>query len=132
MSDIPSQLKYTKDHDWIQVNTNGTARTGLTSYAVEQLGDITLVNIDVKPGQRVTAGRAYGTIESVKTLSDIFTPLSGSVVAVNTDLENRPEQVNDEPYGKGWTLEIKFDDASELDSLLTAEAYAELLKTAAH
>ena len=105
---------------------------GITTFAVSQLGDITLVNLDVKEGDTLTAGKAFGTIESVKTLSDLFAPVSGKVTRINKELESSPELVNDDCYGKAWMIQIAPSDASEIDSLLDAAAYAELLKTASH
>jgi len=130
MSDsVPSGLKYTKDHEWAKVE-GGNVAVGVTAFAVEQLGDITLVNIDAKVGDTLTAGKAFGTIESVKTLSDLFAPLSGKVVKVNHELETKPELVNEDCYGKGWMVVIAGDAGAS--DLLDDKAYAELLKTAAH
>jgi glycine cleavage system H protein len=130
MSDVPSGLKYTKNHEWAKVDGKDVA-VGITSFAVEQLGDITLVNLDVKPGDAVVAGKAFGTIESVKTLSDLYSPVSGKVVKVNQELETKPELVNEDCYGKAWMVVIAADSAAAGD-LLDDKAYAEFLKTAAH
>jgi glycine cleavage system H protein len=129
--DIKDDRRYTKDHEWAK-EADGKIRVGVTAFAVNALGDITLVNIDVKAGDVLTAGRAFGTIESVKTLSDLFAPISGKVVAVNKELDTRPELVNDECYEGAWMIEVEPSDKGELDGLLDAAAYAELLKTAAH
>ncbi len=129
MSDVPSGLKYTKDHEWAKVDGNDFV-IGVTQFAVEQLGDITLVNIDVKPGDAVVAGKAFGTIESVKTLSDLFAPVSGKVVKVNHDLEGKPELVNEDCYGKAWMVVIASDGGAP--DLMDEKAYAEFLKNAAH
>jgi glycine cleavage system H protein len=129
--EVRSDRQYTKDHEWAQASGEA-ARVGITAFAVDQLGDITLVNIDVKPGDTLTAGKAFGTIESVKTLSDLFAPVSGTVERVNTDLEASPELVNEDCWGKAWMIEIRLADPHELGTLLDAAAYAELLKTAAH
>src|SRR5882672_41762 len=115
-SDVRDDRRYTKDHEWAKGEDE--VLVGVTAFAVEQLGDITLVNIDVKAGQAVTAGKAFGTIESVKTLSDLFSPLSGKVVRVNAELETRPELVNEDCYGKAWMIAIAPGDASEKDQLL--------------
>ena len=128
---VKSDRRYTKDHEWAQ-DHEGKVRVGITAFAVDQLGDITLVNLDVKAGDELTAGKAFGTIESVKTLSDLFAPISGKVAAVNAELEARPELVNDDCYDKAWMIEIVPSDAKELDGLLDSAAYAEFLKTAAH
>lgn len=129
--EVKSDRRYTKDHEWAKPE-DGKIRVGITAFAVDQLGDITLVNLDVKPGDTLTVGKAFGTIESVKTLSDLFAPLSGKVERVNPDLESRPELVNDDCYEKAWMIEIVPSDAKELDGLLDAEAYTSFLKTAAH
>jgi glycine cleavage system H protein len=130
-SDVRDGLRYTKDHEWL--SESGAERlVGVTAYAVEQLGDITLVNIDVKPGDAVTAGKAFGTIESVKTLSDLFAPVSGKVVRVNNELDTSPELVNDDPYGKAWLIAISPSDAAEAGELMDASSYREFLSTAAH
>jgi len=132
MSDqVPAGLKYTKDHEWAKIDGQDMA-IGVTSFAVEQLGDITLVNIDVKPGDTVTAGKSFGTIESVKTLSDLFAPVSGKVVKVNQELETKPELVNEDCYGKAWMIVIALEGAGAAAELMDDKAYAEFLKTAAH
>ncbi|AUX41039.1 glycine cleavage system protein H [Sorangium cellulosum] len=129
--DVRTDRRYTKDHEWAR-QENDRVVVGITAFAVDQLGDITLVNLDVKPGDTITAGKAFGTIESVKTLSDLFAPVSGKVVRVNTDLESRPELVNEDCYGHAWMIEVSPSDQGELGGLLEPAAYAELLKTAAH
>jgi len=129
--DVRSDRRYTKDHEWAKQDGD-TVLIGVTAFAVDQLGDITLVNLDVKPGDAVTAGKAFGTIESVKTLSDLFAPVSGKVVRVNDKLENSPELVNQDCYEGAWMVAIAPSNPSELDGLLDPAAYSELLKTAAH
>ena len=129
--EVRSDRRYTKDHEWAKAE-DGHVVVGITAYAVDQLGDITLVNLDVKPGDTITAGKAFGTIESVKTLSDLFAPVSGRVERVNEVLEHKPEIVNDDCYEKAWMIRVTPSDAGELSGLLDAAAYAELLKTAAH
>ena len=129
--DVRSDRRYTKDHEWAK-QEGDTVLIGVTAFAVDQLGDITLVNLDVKAGDVVTAGKAFGTIESVKTLSDLFAPLSGKVVRVNSNLENSPELVNQDCYEGAWMIAIAPANPSELDALLDHAAYSELLKTAAH
>jgi glycine cleavage system H protein len=128
-TNVPAGLKYTKDHEWAKVDGTDVA-VGVTSFAVEQLGDITLVNIDVKPGDAVVEGKAFGTIESVKTLSDLFAPVSGKVVKVNKDLETKPELVNEDCYGKAWMVVIATEGPPS--EMMDEKAYAEFLKTAAH
>lgn len=127
MSDYPADLKYTKDHEWAKVSGK-EATVGITKFAVEQLGDITLVSFDVKAGDTVTAGKAFGTIESVKTLSDLYAPFSGKVVKVNGDLDGHPELVNEDCYGKAWMVVIELADAKEAASLLDVKAYEEHVK----
>ena len=133
MSQVPADLKYTKDHEWTRKG-DGELVIGITAFAVEQLGDITLVNLDVKPGDAVTQGKPFGTIESVKTLSDLFAPISGKVLRVNGELESKPELVNEDCYGKAWMVAISPDPGGtgSTDGLMDANAYAAYLKTAAH
>ena len=129
--EVKSDRKYTKDHEWTL--SEGTELVvGITAFAVDALGDITLVSLDVKPGDRVEAHKAFGTIESVKTLSDLFAPISGTVAKVNADLETKPETINDDCWEQGWMISITPSDAAEVDKLLESSAYEELLKTAAH
>jgi glycine cleavage system H protein len=127
--DFPAGLKYTKDHEWAKVD-GGRVTVGITAFAVEQLGDITLVNLDVKVGDQLTAGKTFGTIESVKTLSDLYAPIAGKVVDVNGELANKPELVNEDAYGKAWMVVIEAADAKALDALLDQSAYAEHVKAA--
>lgn len=129
--DVRADRRYTKDHEWA-LEEGGVVKIGITAFAVDQLGDITLVNLDVKVGQTIEAGKAFGTIESVKTLSDLFAPLSGTVEALNGALDNRPELVNEDCYGAAWMIAIRPSDPAELSTLLDAGAYTELLKTESH
>jgi glycine cleavage system H protein len=132
MSDpIPSDLRYTKDHEWVRA-TASEVTVGITAFAVEQLGDITLVSLDVKAGDEVAAGKAFGTIESVKTLSDLYAPVAGKVLRINELLANKPELVNEDCYGTAWMIAIAPSDAKAYDALLDARAYGELLKASAH
>jgi glycine cleavage system H protein len=128
---IPAGLKYTKDHEWTKTDGNRVT-VGITAFAVEQLGDITLVNLDVKVGDEIASGKAFGTIESVKTLSDLFAPVSGKVVEINKDLDSKPELVNEDCYAKGWMVVIEATEARSTDHLLDEAAYAEVVKSAAH
>jgi glycine cleavage system H protein len=130
MSDVPSGLKYTKDHEWAKVD-GGEVTIGVTAFAVEQLGDITLVMIDVKPGDELKAGASFGTIESVKTLSDLFAPISGKVLKVNQELDAKPEMVNEDCYGKAWMIVIESRSAAT-GELMDDKAYASFLKDSAH
>jgi glycine cleavage system H protein len=128
---IPAGLKYTKDHEWTKTSGNRVT-VGITAFAVEQLGDITLVNLDVKVGDEIAAGKAFGTIESVKTLSDLFAPVSGKIVEINKDLDQKPELVNEDCYDKGWMVVIEATEPSSTSQLLDEAAYAEHVKNAAH
>ncbi|MEM1030703.1 MAG: glycine cleavage system protein GcvH [Myxococcota bacterium] len=123
--DILDDRRYTKDHEWAQV-VDGEIRIGITAYAVQQLGDITLVNIDVAAGEEVEAGKGFGTVESVKTLADLFAPIAGTVARVNEALEEQPELVNDDCYGAAWMIAIEGDEAALAD-LMVASDYEKLL-----
>jgi glycine cleavage system H protein len=128
-TDVRDDYRYTKDHEWL--GGSGDERlVGISAYAVEQLGDITLVNLEVKPGDKVTAGKSFGTVESVKTLSDLYAPVSGTVVRVNGELEAKPELVNEDPYGKAWLIAIKPEGPDE--GLMDAAAYREFLSKQSH
>ena len=127
---IVAGLKYTKDHEWAKTAGNDVT-VGITAFAVEQLGDITLVNIDVKVGDAVVEGKAFGTIESVKTLSDLFAPVSGKIVKINAELETKPELVNEDPYEKGWMVTIA-STAGATEKLLDDKAYTVHVKSEAH
>jgi glycine cleavage system H protein len=131
MSELPADRRYTKEHEWARAQ-GGEVAVGITAFAVEQLGDITLVNLDVKVGDTVEVGKPFGTIESVKTLSDLYAPLSGKVVRINEELAAKPELVNEDCYGKAWMVAIAPADASAIDQLMDAKSYGEFLKTAAH
>ncbi|MFP4619872.1 MAG: glycine cleavage system protein GcvH [Bacteroidales bacterium] len=124
---IPENLKYTKDHEWIKVNGD-EAYVGITDYAQNELGDIVFVEIETE-GEKLDKEEVFGTIEAVKTVSDIFMPISGEVVEVNSKLEDSPEVINKDPYGEGWLIKIKLSDQSELDDLLDASAYKELIQS---
>jgi glycine cleavage system H protein len=126
MSNVPDDLRYTKDHEWAKLE-GGKLRIGITAFAVEQLGDITLVELP-KVGTKVEAGKAFGTVESVKTLSDLFAPVSGTIVEVNDKLASNPELVNEDAYGKGWMVVIESSDAGA--SLMDAAAYRTHLEAA--
>ena len=118
---LPSDLRYTHDNEWLKAQ--GTSwRVGITQFAVDQLGDITLVDLP-KEGDLVTKGQRFGTIESVKSVSDLYAPVSGKVTAINAALKDAPELVNSEPYGQGWMIEIEPTEAAELDELLSVEDY---------
>jgi glycine cleavage system H protein len=132
MSDqIPSDRRYTKEHEWA-LETGGEVSVGITAFAVEQLGDITLVNLDIKVGDEVGAGKPFGTIESVKTLSDLYAPVAGKVVKINQELLTKPELVNEDSYGKGWMIAVAPSDPKAYATLLDAAAYTEHVRAAAH
>ncbi|HEY4015053.1 MAG TPA: glycine cleavage system protein GcvH [Polyangiaceae bacterium] len=127
---VPADLRYTKEHEWARVGA-GEIAIGITAFAVEQLGDVTLVNLDVKVGDVVPAGKAFGTIESVKTLSDLYAPVAGKVVRINDALTTQAELVNEDCYGKAWMIAIAPDDPRAVDALMDAAAYGQYLTTAA-
>ena len=122
---FPEDLKYTKDHEWIRVEGD-VAYVGITDYAQSELGEIVYVDITTE-GETVAKEEVFGTIEAVKTVSDLFMPASGEVLEVNAELEDAPELVNQEPYGKGWLIKVSVADAAELDCLLSAEEYQQLI-----
>ena len=122
---IPSELKYTKDHEWISVEGD-IATVGITDFAQRELGDIVYVEVETI-GETLTADEVFGTVEAVKTVSDLFLPLAGGIIEFNEALEEAPEQVNDDPYGQGWMIKLKCDDASAIESLLDASAYKALI-----
>ena len=128
-TNVKTDRRYTKDHEWAMAS-GGDIQVGITAYAVEQLGDITLVNLDVKEGDLVSEGKAFGTIESVKTLSDLFAPISGKITKINKALESKPELVNEDCYG-AWMIAIE-SPASSIDGLLEAKAYEELVASLDH
>ncbi|AZJ34294.1 MULTISPECIES: glycine cleavage system protein GcvH [Bacteria] len=123
---IPSELKYTKDHEWVKVE-NGVATIGITDFAQGELGDIVYVDVDTLD-EELDAEEVFGSVEAVKTVSDLFMPLSGEVVEFNEALEDEPELVNSDPYGNGWMIKVKLSDDSQVADLLSAEAYQELIK----
>jgi glycine cleavage system H protein len=129
--DVRRDRRYTKDHEWAKRDGDAVV-IGITAYAVDQLGDITLVNIDVGEGDQVQSGKPFGTVESVKTLADLYAPLSGAVVRVNKALDDQPELVNDDCYDKAWMVAIEPSDASELDGLMDSAAYEALLASEGH
>ncbi len=122
---IPQELKYTKDHEWIRVE-GGVATIGVTDFAQSELGDIVYVEIESE-GDDLERGDVFGTVEAVKTVSDLFMPVSGKVIEVNSDLEATPETVNDDPYGNGWMIKVEISDAGEIDSALSADDYKSLI-----
>jgi glycine cleavage system H protein len=130
MASYPSDLRYTKDHEWTR-SKGDTIVVGITAFAVEQLGDVTLVDLPAV-GTAVEKGKTFGVVESVKSVSDLYAPCSGTVVAVNGDLASKPELVNDKPYEAGWMVEIKVSNAADLADLLDAPSYETHVAAAAH
>ncbi len=122
---VPDNLKYTKDHEWIRVNgDNGLV--GITDFAQGELGDIVFIEIETE-GETLNKEEVFGTIEAVKTVSDLFMPVGGEVLELNPDLEDNPDLVNKDPYGEGWMVRVKIGDPSEIDGLLSPEEYKDLI-----
>lgn len=121
MSSVPNDLKYSKEHEWVRVEGN-RAYVGITDFAQDELGDIVFVELP-EVGDELSANTTFGTVESVKTVSDLYAPISGKIVEVNEELVDSPEKVNESPYQDGWMLVIEVTDTSELDQLLTADEY---------
>jgi glycine cleavage system H protein len=122
---IPANLKYTKEHEWIRIDGD-TAYVGITDYAQSELGEIVFVEIETI-GETLSTGEVFGTVEAVKTVSELFVPVSAEIIEFNTELEDAPELVNEDPYGKGWMVKIKITNESELEDLLSADAYQALI-----
>lgn len=122
---IPAELKYTKDHEWLRIEGD-EAYVGVTDYAQGELGDVVFIEIETE-GEDLDKEEVFGTIEAVKTVSDLFMPVAGTVVEVNPALEDTPDVVNKEPYGEGWLIKIKLTDMAQLEDLLDAAAYEEVL-----
>ena len=122
---FPENLKYTRDHEWLKVDGN-TGVVGITEFAQGELGDIVYIEVDTV-GQDIESGQVFGTVEAVKTVSDLFMPVSGKIIEFNKDLENQPEAVNKDPYGQGWMVKIEITDPSQIENLLSAEAYNSLV-----
>lgn len=128
MSEIPQHLRYTQEHEWLRADGDRW-RVGITRFATTELGDVVMVELP-RVGDAVARGDAVGTIESVKAVSELYAPISGKITAVNDALKNEPELVNSDPYDKGWMIEIEPSDRAEVDELLTAETYGQLLSNA--
>ena len=122
---VPANLKYTKDHEWVSINGR-EAVIGITDFAQHELGDIVFIEIETT-GEKLGQGEIFGTVEAVKTVSDLFMPLGGTVTEKNEELDTTAELVNSDPYGKGWMIKVEIDDPSEADALLDAEAYKKLI-----
>ncbi len=123
---LPAELKYTKDHEWVRIEGD-TATVGITSFAQSELGDIVYVDVDTVD-ETVNKDEVFGSVEAVKTVSDLFMPLTGEVIEFNEALEDAPEKVNSDPYGEGWMIKIAISDSAELDGLLSADDYKALIE----
>lgn len=123
--EIPSNLKYTKDHEWISVD-NDIATVGITDFAQKELGDIVYVEVETE-GEDIEQEEVFGSVEAVKTVSDLFMPISGEIIEFNENLESNPEEVNKDPYGKGWMIKIKISDTSQLNDLLSSDEYKNII-----
>ena len=122
---IPEDLKYTKDHEWVRVEGN-VATVGVTDFAQSELGDIVFVEIETLD-EELEKEEVFGSVEAVKTVSDLFMPIGGTVIEINENIESSPELVNSDPYGEGWMIKIEINQASDIENLLTAEAYSNLI-----
>ena len=131
MSNIPSELKYTKSHEWVRVESDGSITVGITDHAQELLGDMVFVELP-EAGATYTAGDECAVVESVKAASDVYSPVAGEVTAVNEDLPDAPETVNQDPYDSGWMFKMTPEDAGEVDELMDAEAYGEFVASESH
>lgn len=125
MSNVPANLKYTKEHEWVEEVSPGRFRVGITDYAQGALGDIVYLQMP-KVGESIEAGKVCGEVESTKSVSEIYAPISGTVTAVNSDLDSAPETINSEPYGRGWLLEMEASSPNQLSELLSPESYSAL------
>ena len=123
---FPANLKYTKDHEWVKLENDGTATIGITAFAQKELGDIVYVDVP-GVGKELAAEEVFGTVEAVKTVSDLFLPIAGTITAINPALENQPELVNNDPYGEGWMIKMKPADANAVNELMDAAAYEALV-----
>ena len=123
---VPSDLKYTREHEWIKDNGDGTATIGITEFAQGELGDIVFVELE-EEGFDFSADDTFGTVEAVKTVSELYAPIDGEIAEINEALEDNPEIVNEDPYGEGWMVKIKVSDPSQLESLLSADEYKEII-----
>jgi glycine cleavage system H protein len=123
---FPSELRYTKDHEWVKLVGGNTALVGVTDFAQHELGDIVYVDITTV-GKSLNAEEVFGTVEAVKTVSDLFLPVNATIVEVNSELEKEPELVNTDPYGKGWMVKIEVKDAAEVEALMSAADYEKMV-----
>ena len=123
---FPDELRYTADHEWIRLEADGTAIVGITDFAQHELGDIVYVDINTL-GQTLEKGEVFGSVEAVKTVSDLFLPIAGEIMAMNDEAEKSPELVNTDPYGRGWIVRVRPSDAAEVEALMTVNAYKDLI-----
>ncbi|HKS49069.1 MAG TPA: glycine cleavage system protein GcvH [Amycolatopsis sp.] len=123
----PEELRYTEEHEWVSAGAGDSVRVGITEYAQDQLGDVVFVELP-EVGKQVTAGESFGEVESTKSVSELFAPVDGEVIAVNEAVADSPELLNSDPYGEGWLIEIRLDDPAGLDSLLDPDAYQRLIQ----
>lgn len=123
---FPEELKYTREHEWLRDNGDGTATIGVTDFAQGELGDIVFVELE-EEGFEFEQNEVFGTVEAVKTVSELYAPVSGEIIEINEELEDEPELVNSDPYGAGWMVKIKMSDSSELDDLMSADEYQEII-----
>lgn len=126
MANVPEDLHYSKDHEWVRVD-GGTATIGITDYAQNSLGDVVYVELP-RAGDEFATNESFGSVESVKAVSEVFTPVAGEVVAINEELNDTPEKVNSDPYGEGWMIRVRMKNPGEVDSLLTAAEYEDFTK----
>jgi len=126
MSNIPSQLRYTKEHEWVEQTSDGKFRVGITDFAQAALGDIVYIQLP-KVGENIAQGKVCGEVESTKSVSEIYAPLTGKIVLVNTELDATPEILNSDPYGAGWIIEVEASESTQLDSLLSPTDYQALI-----
>ena len=122
---VPQNLKYTRDHEWVEISGN-KATVGITDFAQSELGDIVFLEVETV-GEQLNQEDVFGTVEAVKTVSDLFLPLTSEIIELNEDLEQNPELVNEDPYGKGWIIKIIFNNQSEIDGLLSSDEYKKLI-----
>jgi glycine cleavage system H protein len=125
---VPAELRYSKDHEWARLEANGRVRVGITDYAQDALGDVVFIELPAT-GTAVAAGDTFGEVESTKSVSDLFAPVSGTIVEVNDVLTDAPEKLNEDPYGEGWICLIEPDDPAQFDILLDASAYSSLIES---
>jgi glycine cleavage system H protein len=123
---IPADLRYTKDHEWIKMIDDKTALIGITDFAQRELGDIVYVEVNTV-GKQLKAEEVFGTVEAVKTVSDLYLPVAGTITEVNGELNDKPESINNDPYGEGWMVKLSINNPADIDGLLTAEAYSALV-----